>query len=60
MLHDLLPDVDLEVIPVDQFYKLAGNPFSIDDISPSKRAKIVDQASTRILTALKRDRTGSV
>ena len=60
MLHDLLPNLDLEVIPVDQFYKLEGNPFVIDDIKPSKRAKIIEQASFGILAALKCDGTGSV
>jgi hypothetical protein len=60
LLHDLLPKLDLEVIPVDQFYKLEGNPFIIEDISPAKRAKILEQAATGIVDALKRDGAGSV
>jgi hypothetical protein len=52
LLHDLLPKVDLEVIPVDQFYKLEGNPFIVDDIKPPKRAKIIEQAADGILKAL--------
>ena len=52
LLHDLLPKVDLEVIPVDQFYKLEGNPFIIEDIKPLKRAKIIEQAVYGILEAL--------
>ena len=38
LLHDLLPKVDLKVIPVDQFYKLEGNPFGLEDIKPAKQA----------------------
>jgi uncharacterized metal-binding protein len=60
MLHDLLPSLDLEVIPVDQFYRLEGNPFGIDDIKPPKLAKMIDQAAEGILEALKHDGTGSV
>jgi hypothetical protein len=52
LLHDLLPKVDLEVIPVDQFYKLEGNPFIVDDIKPQKRAKIVEQAADGIIKGL--------
>jgi hypothetical protein len=44
--------VDLEVIPVDQFYKLEGNPFVIEDIKPPKRAKLIEQAVGGILEAL--------
>jgi hypothetical protein len=60
LLHDLLPKVDLEVIPVDQFYKLEGNPFGLEDIKPAKQAKIIEQAARGILDALKRDGSGSV
>jgi hypothetical protein len=60
LLHDLLPKLDLEVIPVDQFYKLEGNPFVIEDINPAKRAKILEQATAGVLDALRRDRAGSV
>jgi uncharacterized metal-binding protein len=60
LLHDLLPNLDLEVIPVDQFYKLGGNPFGIDDIKPSKLAKMIEQAVEGFLEALKHDGTGSV
>ena len=59
MLHDLLPNLDLEVIPVDQFYKLECNPFGIDDIKPSKLAKMIEQAVEGILEALKHDGAGS-
>ena len=52
LLHDLLPNVDLEVIPVDQFYKLEGNPFVIEDIKLPKRTKIIAQAAEGILEAL--------
>jgi hypothetical protein len=55
LLHDLLPKLDLEVLPVDQFYKLEGNPFIIEDINPAKRAKIIDQAAAAILDAIRRD-----
>jgi hypothetical protein len=40
---------------VDQFYKLEGNPFIIEDINPAKRAKIIDQAAAAILDAIRRD-----
>ena len=60
LLHDLLPKLDLEVIPVDQFYKLEGNPFIIEDINPAKRAKIVEQATAGVLDALRRDGAGTV
>ena len=60
MLHDLLPKMELEVIPVDQFYKLEGNPFGIEDIKPPKRATIIEQATEGIIEALKRDGSGSV
>ena len=60
LLHDLLPKLNLEVIPVDQFYKLEGNPFIIEDINPAKRARIIDQATVGILEALRHDGVGSV
>ena len=60
LLHDLLPKLGLEVIPVDQFYKLDGNPFIIEDINPTKRAKILEQAAAGILDALRRDGARSV
>jgi hypothetical protein len=48
------------VIPVDQFYKLEGNPFGLEDIQPAKQAKIIEQAARGILDALKLDGPGSV
>ena len=60
MLHDLLPKLDLEVIPVDQFYELEGNPFGIEDIKPSKRAKIIEHASQAILVVLDHGGSGSL
>jgi len=59
LLRDLLPNVDLEVIPVEQFYKLEGNSFVVENIHPAKRAKIIDQATAGILEALRRDGPGS-
>jgi uncharacterized metal-binding protein len=59
MLHDLQPNLDLVVIPVDQFNKLEGNPFSIDDIKPSKLAKMIEQAAEGILDALNHQGGGS-
>jgi hypothetical protein len=56
LLHDLLPKVDLEVIPVDQFYKLEGNPFGLEDIKPAKQAKIIARAAEGLLETLNRDR----
>jgi len=58
LLHDLLPKLDLEVIAVDQFYKLEGNPFGLDDIKHAKRVTIIEQATAGILEALKRDGSG--
>jgi hypothetical protein len=52
-LAALLRNMDLEVIPVDQFYKLEGNPFGIDDIKPAKLAKIIELAASGILDSLK-------
>ena len=60
LLHDLLPKVDLKVIPVDQFYKLEGNPFGLEDIKPAKQARIIEQAAEGILEALKGDEPGSI
>jgi len=62
LLHDLLPKVDLEVIPVDQFYKLEGNPFGIEDVKPAKQGKIIERAVEGIIEALnhnQREGTGS-
>ena len=59
MLNELLPHADLAVIPVDQFYKLEGNPFGVDDIKPAKLAKIVLTAAQGILDCLKSDGYGA-
>jgi len=44
------------VIPVDQFYKLEGNPFGLEDIKPAKQAKIIARAAEGLLETLNRDR----
>jgi hypothetical protein len=59
MLSELLPHATLAVIPVDQFYKLEGNPFGVDDIKPAKLAKIVLTAAQGILDCLKSDGYGT-
>jgi len=60
LLRDLLPNADLAVIPVDQFYNLAGNPFAVEDIRPAKLARIVHQAAAGVLSIVKHDAPGSV
>jgi uncharacterized metal-binding protein len=55
MLRDSLSNIDMEVLPVDQFYKFEGNPFSINNIKPSTLAKIIERAVEGVLAALKHD-----